>query len=42
MPFNRLDFPAPDGPVTTDARPAIAARNESMPSPVFTLVGYTG
>ena len=42
MAFSRLDFPTPDGPVTTDALPAIAALSDSMPSPVFTLVRKTG
>ena len=29
--FSRLDFPAPDGPVTTDTRPASAARSALEP-----------
>src|SRR5687768_1204419 len=37
--FRRLDFPAPDGPLTTEIRPANALANASMPSPVLALVG---
>ena len=40
--FSRLDFPTPEGPVTTVARPASSRRRFSIPSPVFTLVGCTG
>jgi hypothetical protein len=29
--LSRLDFPAPDGPVTTDVRPAIASASSSIP-----------
>ena len=40
--FSRLDFPAPEGPVTTDSRPAMAARSSASPAPVLALVRNTG
>ena len=37
--LRRLDLPAPDGPVTTEIRPASAAANAAMPSSDRALVG---
>jgi hypothetical protein len=39
--LSRLDFPAPEGPVTTEVRPSRAPANSSMPCPVRALVGNT-
>ncbi len=36
--LSRLDFPAPDGPVTTETRPVRAAANSATPTPVRMLV----